>query len=165
MKKQLLLLDDVDGLGRSGDVVTAKPGYIRNFLLPQKKAVPASRATLKLQAQLKEERAKRAVADKKAAEELAARLVGFVVKTEVKIDPEGNMYGSVTALDIAKMMQERGFDIERRNISLQQPLRAIGSHNIPLKLKEGVLSAFTLEIEPEGGMPPVAAPEKEKTKS
>lgn len=164
MKKPLLLLDDVEGLGRSGDVVTAKPGYIRNFLLPQKKAVPASSATLKLQAKLKEERAKRAVEDKKAAEELSSKLVGFVIKTEVKVDPEGNMYGSVTTVDIAKMMQQKGFDVEKRNIALQQPIRAIGSHNIPLKLKEGVLSSFTLEIQPEGGMP-VVAEEKKEAKS
>jgi large subunit ribosomal protein L9 len=151
-KKQILLLDDVESLGRSGDIVAAKRGYIRNFLVPKKKAVIADKHTLKLQAALKEERAKRAVEDKKGAEELAARLVGVTIKKIVKVDPEGNMYGSVTTHDIAKMMQDKGYDIERRFIQLMHPIRALGSHTIVLKLKESVPSSFVLEIEPEGGI-------------
>lgn len=155
MKQQLLLLDDVDGLGRSGDVVTAKPGFIRNFLLPQKKAVIADKNTLKMQARLKEEREKKAAVDRKEAEGLAAKLAGVVISTEVKIDPEGKMYGSVTSLDIARLIQAEGYPIERKNVLLSHPIKNLGRHTVELKLKEGVPASFTLEVIPEGGQLPV----------
>jgi large subunit ribosomal protein L9 len=156
-KNQLLLLEDVDGLGRSGDVVTAKAGYVRNFLLPQKKALVANKQTLKIRVKLQEERERKASSDRKEAEELSTRLEGFVLSREVKVDPEGHMYGSVTALDLARMMQEKGYPIEKRNIALIQPIKTVGKHNIPLKLKENVLSQFQLEILPEGGFPEQAS--------
>ena len=161
MKQQLLLLEDVDGLGRSGDVVTAKPGFIRNFLLPQKKAVTADKRTLKMQARLKEEREKRASVDRKEAEEFAAKLQGFVLTTEVKIDPDGKMYGSVTALDVARLLQGKGYELEKKNVVLLQPIRVLGTHTINLKLKEGVPATFSLEIQPEGGPLPQKPPAAE----
>lgn len=161
MKQQLLLLDDVDGLGRSGDVVTAKPGFIRNFLLPQKKAVIADKQTIKMQARLKEEREKRAAVDRKESEGMAAKLASVVISTEVKIDPEGKMYGSVTTLDISRLLQDKGYQIERKQVLLPQPIKNLGTHTINLRLKEGVPATFTLEVTPEGGPLPV----KEKPKA
>lgn len=160
MKQQLLLLEDVDNLGRSGDVVTARRGFIRNFLIPQKKALIANKQSLRKQAALKAEREKRAIADRKEAEELVGKLVGFTLSKEVKVDPEGNMYGSVAAHDIAHMLQEEGFAVEKRYVVLPQPLRAVGTHTINLKLKEGVTASLTLEITPEGGfvVPKAEAP-------
>jgi len=154
MKQQLLLLEDVDGLGRSGDVVTAKPGFIRNFLLPQQKAVIADKHTLKMQARLKAEREKKALVDRKESAELAEKIKDMVIVTEVKVDPDGKMYGSVTTLDIARLLQGKGYQLERKNILIPQPLKNLGSHTINLKLKEGVPASFTLEIQPEGGILP-----------
>jgi large subunit ribosomal protein L9 len=164
MKMQLLLLEDVDNLGRSGDVVTAKRGFIRNFLLPRKKAVIASPHTLRKQAALKEEREKRAAVDKKESEALAAKLVGFSLRIEVKVDPEGNMYGSVTAHDLSEKMKEKGFPLEKSNFQLQQPIRAMGPQMIQVKLKEGVKAPFELQIHPEGGeyVPPAKEEAKEE---
>jgi large subunit ribosomal protein L9 len=151
MKMQLLLLEDVDNLGRSGDVVSAKRGFVRNFLIPRKKAVIANKQTLKKQAALKAEREKQAVVDRAEAEALAARLVDFVTRIDVKVDPEGHLYGSVTVLDLVNIMHGKGFAIEKANVLLQQPIRKLGVHTIQLKLKEGVRSSFNLEIHPEGG--------------
>ncbi len=151
MKQQLLLLEDVDGLGRSGDVVTAKPGFIRNFLLPQKKALVADKRTLKMQTRLKEEREKRALVDKGEAEKFAASIKDLVIATEVKVDPDGKMYGSVTTIDIARLLQSKGYGIERKNVLIQQPLKSLGVHTVNLRLKEGVLASFSLDIQPEGG--------------
>jgi large subunit ribosomal protein L9 len=152
MKQQLLLLEDIDGLGRSGDVVSAKAGFIRNFLLPQKKAVVADKHTLKMQARLKEEREKRAAIDRKDSEALADKLKEVVLRTEVKTDPDGKMYGSVSSLDITRLLKEKGYALERKNVQLLQPIKTIGRHTIQLKLKEGVPATFLLEIEPEGGV-------------
>jgi large subunit ribosomal protein L9 len=163
MKQQLLLLQDVDGLGRSGDVVTAKAGFIRNFLLPQKMAVIADKQTLKMQARLKEEREKRALIDRKDSEELAEKIKTLSLVTEVKVDPEGKMYGSVSTLDISRLLQEKGYTVERKQVLIAQPLKTLGTHKINLRLKEGVPASFTLEIQPEGGLPqlPQQPPEEE----
>lgn len=150
---QLLLIEDVDDLGRSGELVKVRPGFARNFLLPQQKAVIADNSTIRMQARLKEERAKRAAVDLKEAEALAARLTGMELTMLVKIDPEGHMYGSVSALDIVELFAKEGIALERRNIVLHQPIKALGVHNLNLRLKEGVPAAFVLKVESETPVP------------
>jgi large subunit ribosomal protein L9 len=147
MAVQLLLLDDVDELGRIGDVVNVKPGYARNFLLPQKKAVVADKGTLRMQAKLQEERAKRAEADRREAEELAAKFAGCELSITVKVDTEGHLYGSVTAADIVKLFEAKEIKIERKNVVLAQPIKNLGTHNLTLKLKEDVVLPFVLQVE------------------
>ncbi len=163
MKQQILLLDDVHGLGRSGDVVTAKPGFIRNFLLPKKRAVIADKHTLKMQTKLREEREKKAAQDRKEAETFAAKLKSVVIETEVKVDPEGRMYGSVTATELAQMLKDSGHALDKKNIVLPHAIKTLGTHSIALRLREGVEAKFTLEVKPEGGVLPekVEAPPAE----
>lgn len=150
MPNQLLLLEDVDNLGRSGEVVTVKPGFARNFLLPQKKAVVADKFTLRLQSKLKEERFKRAEKDRQDAEELSKRLEGMTLTTVVKVDPDGHMYGSVAAVDIVRLFEEQGITIERRNVALVQPIKALGIYPIHLKLKEGIPAEVILKVVSDG---------------
>lgn len=169
MKQQLLLLNDVDSLGRKGEIVTAKPGYIRNFLLPRGLAVMASPNTLRKQESLKAEREKQAVVDRQEAESLAKQLEGMVLETRVKVDPEGHMYGSVTPNDIAKLFEEKGFAVERRYIQINKPIKESGMHKLPLKLKEGIVVNCQLSIIPEGmitaGIEAVTAPLPEATEA
>lgn len=163
MRNQLLLLEDVDDLGRGGDVVSVKPGYSRNFLLPQKKAVIADKYTLRMQAKLKEERAKRAEIDRKDSEELAGKIEGMVFSIEVKVDPDGHMYGSVSALDIVRLLEKEGIVVERRNVALAQPIKTLGVHPINLKLKEGVPAHITLKVHSGIEMPAEEVKEKEQS--
>lgn len=149
MKNQLLLLEDVANVGRKGDLVTVKPGYARNFLVPQKVAIIADRSVVKIQARLKEERAKQAVEDKSRAEEIKAKLEHLVITHEVKVDPDGHMYGSVTAKHIVDLLAEKGITIERRMVAIEQSIKTLGVHTIKLKLKEGVEGQFNLKIEPD----------------
>lgn len=151
MKRQLLLLEDVDGLGRKGDIATAKPGYIRNYLLPQKKAVIASSQTLKMQAELQKEREKQAIIDRKEAEETASKIKGLTLTTEVKVDPDGNMYGSVSSADVVTLLGDNNIIVEKKSVLLGHSIRSLGMHTIRLRLKEGVEASFTLQIQPEGG--------------
>lgn len=146
MKNQLLLIEDVEDVGRSGDVVSVKPGYARNFLLPKKKAVVADKHTLTWQAKLKEERSKRAEVDRKEAEALSESINGMVHTIVVKVDPEGHMYGSVTATDIVKLFADQGIEIQRRNVVLLLPIKETGVYDINLRLKEGVPATFTLKV-------------------
>lgn len=147
MSNQLLLIEDVDDLGRSGDVVKVKPGYARNFLLPQQKAVIADPFTLRLQEKLKKERAKQAEVDKSESEALASKMEGLEVAIQVKVDPDGHMYGSVSQTDIAQALINLGFAIEKKNVVLAAHLKTLGIHPIALKLKEGVPVNLTLKIE------------------
>lgn len=153
MQNQLLLLDDVDNVGRSGDLVAVRPGFARNYLLPQKKAVVADKYTLKLQAKLKEERAKKAEVDKKDALLIAERIAPMELTMVVKVDPDGHMYGSVAAVDIVKLLEGEKIHIERRNVALQQPIKDLGVHTIQLKLKEGIPASFRLKLESDRPLP------------
>lgn len=150
MKNQILLLEDVDGLGRKGEIVTARPGFIRNFLLPQQKAVIAEKHLIRLQERLKQEREEQAVVDKEESEKLAKQLKGKKLHAEVKIDAEGNMYGSVAPLDIVHMMKEQlGVTLEKRSVILPKPIKRLGLYDIILRLKEGVQADVVLEVEAE----------------
>lgn len=152
MKQNLLLLEDVDGVGRSGEIVSVSPGFSRNYLLPEKKAILASKQTIRLQERLKEERAKRAVVDKKEAEELAKKMEGLVLTIEVKVDADGRMYGSVTNHDIVLALSNEGLTIDKKFIQLKKPIKETGIMDVALKLKEGVPASFKLKILPEGGL-------------
>jgi len=150
MKQQLLLLQDVESLGKKGEVVTAKPGYVRNFLFPNGLAVVASANTLRKQERLRSERAEQAIVDRQESEELAKQIEAVLLEIKVKVDPEGHMYGSVTAADIAQIFQERGLPVERKNVMLTKPIKETGLKEISIKLKEGVNIVTKLTIIPEG---------------
>ena len=162
MKQQLLLLQDVEALGKKGEIVTARRGYTRNFLLPGGHAIVASANTLRKQELLRKERAAQAIIDRKESEELLRQIESITLDTHVKVDPEGRMYGSVTAADIAKLFQERGLPVDRKNVQLTRPIKETGSHKITLKLKEGIAATCQLSIIPEGivatGIEAVTAP-------
>ncbi len=166
MQNQLLLLDDVENVGRSGDVVSVRPGFARNFLLPQKKAVVADKFTLRLQEKLKEERAKRAEVDKRESLALAERIAPMELSLVVKVDPDGHMYGSVAATDVVKLFENEGITLERKNVLLPQAIKEIGTHKVQLKLKEGVPATVTLKIisdKPIIKKEQPAAPQEEQT--
>lgn len=152
MKQQLLLLEDVDSLGKKGEIVRAKPGYVRNFLLPQKLAMVATPNTIRKQEMLRAERAKQAVVDKKESEELAKQIESIQLSTKVKVDPEGRMYGSVSAANIAELFAENGLPVEKKFILLTKPIKETGTHKISIKLKEGITTTAVLAILPEGGV-------------
>jgi large subunit ribosomal protein L9 len=151
VKQQLLLLQDVDALGQKGEIVTARPGYVRNFLIPQGFAVVATPNMLRKQERLKAEREKQAVIDRAESEELLRQIEAIgAVETRVKVDPEGHMYGSVNAADIAQLFQEKGLPIERKNVLVTRPIKETGTHKITVKLKEGITAVCQLNIIPEG---------------
>ncbi len=159
MPTKLLLIEDVDSVGRSGDVVTVKPGFARNFLVPQGRAVVASKYTLRMQEKLQQERAKKAAEDKKDAEKQAKQLADVTVETKVKTDAAGHMYGSVSALDIVNLVGEQAkIELDRRSVLLKHPIKALGIHRIELRLTEGVEASVQVKVMNEEGEIP--APKK-----
>jgi large subunit ribosomal protein L9 len=157
MQNQLLLIEDVESLGRSGDIVSVKPGYARNFLLPKKKALVATKGTLNLRAKLVEKREKQAAEDRKESEVLAEKIAQLHLSTIVKVDPDGRLYGSVTSGDIVKLFEKEGFVVERKNIVLAHPIKDLGDYTLQLRLKEGVEASCLLSILPDH---PIASQEK-----
>lgn len=151
MANEILLLEDVDNLGRSGDIVRVKPGFARNFLLPNRKAVFADENAKRIQARLQEERAKQAAEDRKASEKIAAELEKKTYTIEVKVDPDGHMYGSVSLVDIMKFLANDGYDVAKKSIQLPHAIKKIGVYTIDLKLAEDVPASFQLKVIAEGG--------------
>lgn len=157
-KTELLLLEDVTNLGRKGELASAKPGFVRNFLLPQKKAVVADKRTIRMQEKLRKEREIQAAEDKKDAEALATRLKDRTLSITVKNDTQGHLYGSVASADIVKILDEQeGVKLERKNVVLPKPIKMLGVHEIQLKLKEDVPATFKLKV---NGETKVREPEK-----
>ncbi|MBA2728930.1 MAG: 50S ribosomal protein L9 [Parachlamydiaceae bacterium] len=151
MATKLLLVQDVENLGRSGDIVSVKPGYARNKLVPTKVAVLADKKSLRMQARLQEERLKKAIEDKKDAELLAEKINGKTVTTIVKVDHDGHMYGSVSVNDILHLVQEQlSLTLEKRFVHLAHAIKKTGVTEIPLRLAEGITASFTVKVVAEG---------------
>jgi len=149
-KTQLLLLEDVISLGRKGELASAKPGFIRNYLLPQKKAVIAGKRTIRMQEQLQTERLVQSAEDKKDSQALAASLKEKTLTTKVKNDSQGHLYGSVASADIVKILKDQeNVTIERKNVVLSKPFKTVGVFDVYLRLKEDVEATFRLKIEGE----------------
>lgn len=147
MATKLLLIEDVEDLGRSGDIVNVRPGFARNYLLPRGFGVVANKAALRMQARLQEQRRLQAIEDRKEAEKQAEGLNQITVTTIVKVDHEGHMYGSVSAQDIVHLLQEQaGIAVEKRALQLKHALKELGVHVVNVKLNEGVLSSFNVKI-------------------
>lgn len=151
-KQRLLLVDDVDDLGRKGEIVEVKNGFARNFLLPQRKATFATKHTLRMQTRLQEERAKKATEDRSEAELLSKKIDKIPsITLDVNVDPEGKLYGSVSTQDISSAIKaEFDLDIERKHIKLAKPIKETGTYDISIVLNEGVESKITLIVKGEG---------------
>lgn len=149
-QQKILLLEDVDNVGRKGDLATVKPGYAFNYLLPQRLALVANRAALRRQATLQEERRIRAEHDRTEAQELAGRLEGVAVEIEVKVDHEGHLYGSVSVLDIMEHIKlKTGVQLDKKMIPLKHAIKEIGVFDLALRLKEDIVATIHVKVVPQ----------------
>ncbi|MBM4243550.1 MAG: 50S ribosomal protein L9 [Deltaproteobacteria bacterium] len=146
---EVILREDVQHLGAMGEVVKVKPGYARNFLLPRGMAVEASRKNLaaldhqKALISVKRER------ERKAARTEADRLDGMVVEILARSGEEDRLYGSVTNLDIAQHLAERGVKVDRRRIDLDDPIKRLGTYRILVGIAHDVKATITVKVLPE----------------
>ncbi len=131
---EVILKEDVESLGHRGDVVKVATGYGRNYLLPQRLAIEATPSNKAVIVQMKESSIRRAATDKAAALEQAEKLSGVEVTFERKVGANDVLFGSVTSADIAAAIAEQGFEIDRRKIALDEPLKQIGEFHVPVKL-------------------------------
>ena len=134
---EVILLKEHESLGEIGDIVNVKPGYARNFLFPNGIAVRSSKRNIALAEEQKKTLQKRAERESKANQDLIAQLAKVEISIEVEVGEEDKMFGSVTNLDIHKALTEKDVKIDRQSILLDQPIKALGVHNVPVKLSSG----------------------------
>ena len=134
---EVILLKEHESLGEIGDIVKVKPGYARNFLFPKGIAVRSSKQNVALAKEQKKTIQKRADRESKANQELAGELAKVEISIEVEAGEEDKMFGSVTNLDIHKALTEKDIKIERQSILLDQPIKELGVHSVPIKLSNG----------------------------
>lgn len=148
---KLILRESVDSLGRAGDVVNVKPGYARNYLLPQGLAYMASAANLRRieeEAKHREEQERR---DYLEANRQAARLEDLTISVTARAGDEGQLFGSVTVRDICEKVEESGidFELDRRAVHLSEPIKSVGEHRVPIRFQSGVEVDLLVVVEAE----------------
>jgi len=143
---EIILREDVQHLGKAGEVVKVKDGYARNFLLPQGLAYPASEANKKKIAFEATRIATQRAGEKAAAETEAARLAAVQLTFEMKVGEEDKLYGSVTAADIQRKLEEAGIHVDKRKIDLPEPIRALGEFRVGLKIHPEVRPEITVTV-------------------
>jgi large subunit ribosomal protein L9 len=146
---KVILKETIDSLGIIGTEVRVADGYARNYLLPQNKAVVATPQNRKM---LEQESAKfelQIAKERKLAEEMAQRLEGVVCTIAAKVSEEDRLYGSVSVRDIVDTLANQDIVVEKRMVLLKEPIKAIGSYNVPIRVYKEVEPEITVEIVPE----------------
>jgi large subunit ribosomal protein L9 len=146
---EVILREDVDKLGSRGSVVKVADGYARNFLLPKRLAVAATGANKKIVEQEREAHLRREAKAKTDAEDLAKLMANVKLTFRQKVGENNQLFGSVTAKDIADALEAQRFHIERRKVQLDEPIRTLGDHKVTLRLHRDVLTEIDVVIEPE----------------
>jgi len=144
--QELILKQDVPKLGKVGDVIKAKDGFARNFLIPNNLAVPATRENLKRLEQEKLIRQKESEKTRQEALELAKKLSGKSFTIAGEVHEEDKLYGSITSLEIHRVLEEEGFKIDKKAILLDEPIKATGIFEVPVKLHPEVTTNIKIWI-------------------
>jgi large subunit ribosomal protein L9 len=146
---QIILQEDIDKLGHRGDIVTVKPGYARNFLLPRKLAIEATTGNMKALERIRGALAKKTATELEAAQKQAALLNGVSLAFKRKTGENDQMFGSVTSADIAEGLAAQGFKIEKRQVQIPDPLKALGEYSVTIKVFRDVSAEVKIHVEKE----------------
>jgi large subunit ribosomal protein L9 len=146
---QIILQEDIDKLGHRGEVVTVKPGYARNYLLPRKLAIEATTGNMKALERIRGALAKKTATELEAAQKQAVLLNGVSLSFKRKTGENDQMFGSVTSSDIAEGLSAQGFKIEKRQVQLADPLKALGEYNVTIKVFRDVTAEVKVQVEKE----------------
>ncbi|HEB88178.1 MAG TPA: 50S ribosomal protein L9 [Deltaproteobacteria bacterium] len=143
---QVILSEDVHKLGDAGDIVSVKPGYARNYLVPRGKAMLATTERVN-----QVEHQKRVIAEKRAKElkdleAVKAKLEATQLEIEAQAGDEGKLFGSVTAQHLADLLAEKGLEVDRRKIVLSEPIKTVGEHGVEIRLRSDVVAEFKVTV-------------------
>ncbi len=146
---KVILKQDVEKLGKAGDVVKVVPGYGRNFLIPKKLAVEATPGNIKVMELERLAQARRDQRDKVAAEVVAREIVKLSITIRQKAGEGGTLYGSVTAIDIGEALAAHKIEVDKRKIQLDDPIKTIGEYQVPIRLHRDVTVSIKVMVEAE----------------
>jgi large subunit ribosomal protein L9 len=147
---KVLLREDVDDLGARGEIVRVRAGYARNYLLPRNLAVEATAGNVK---GIETERAallKKEAKERSTAEAQSQQMSSLVLEFRRKSGEQGALYGSVTSMDVAEALKDKGYDIDRHRIHLREPLKRLGEYSVPVRLHREVTIDLKVKVQPEG---------------
>ena len=142
----IILLQDVETLGTSGDIIKVKPGYARNFLFPSGLAVRSSKRNRALADEKKNSAKAKQLRETLVYEELVNKLKNTEVTIEVQVGDEDRLFGSVTSQDIHKALIEKGIEIDRHSIELEEPIKALGIFDVNVKVAKGLLQEIKVYV-------------------
>jgi len=142
----IILTENIDGLGTIGDIVKVKPGYARNFLLPRGFAVLADNRNVKELEHQKRQLERKLQRITQAAEVLKGRIEAVTLAVSHKAGEEGKLYGAVTGMELETQLAEKGIEIDRKRIQLAEPIKSVGEFEIPVKLDAGVTATIKLVV-------------------
>lgn len=144
---RVVLRSDLAGVGKKGDIVDVADGYARNFLVPNGKAFTASKGIADQAAAMRRGRDLKDAKDRAAAESVARELVAKVIRIPARAGTEGRLFGSVTSSDIAEAVEaQAGATIDRRRLELSEPIKELGTHEVPVRLHPDVQFRITVEV-------------------
>ena len=143
---KIILLSDVENLGKSGDVIAVKPGYARNKLIPQGLALRASNRNIAVANENKRVATAKLEREYQALNVLAKKLSKVEITIEVKVGDEEKMFGSITNKDIHKELIDKGFELEKNQISIEEPIKALGIYHINVKISKDITSDVKLYV-------------------
>lgn len=156
---EVILKEDIANLGYKNDIVNVKNGYGRNYLIPQGKAVIASPSAKKVLAEELKQRAHKLAKIKQDAEELAAKINGMALTIATKVSSTGTIFGSVSNIQVAEKLAEKGFNIDRKTIIIKDPVKEVGTYKATVRLHKEVSAEITFEVIAEGAEPAEQAAE------
>jgi large subunit ribosomal protein L9 len=143
----LIMRSDVDNVGKKGDVVDVSDGFARNFLVAKGLAMPASAGAIAQATGMRRARAVKDARDRESAEQVARLLVTKVIRIAGRAGPEGRLFGSVTSADLVAAVQEQaGVTLERKRVHLDEPIKAVGTHEVPVRLHPEVEFRLPVEV-------------------
>ena len=146
---EIILREDVEKVGARGAVVKVADGYARNYLFPKRLAVPATESNKKIVEQEREAYLRREAKLKGEAESLGQMMSNVTLTFRQRVGENDQLFGSVTAKDIADALEAQGYHIERRKVHLDEPIRTLGEHKVQLRLHRDVATEITVLVEPE----------------
>jgi large subunit ribosomal protein L9 len=146
---QIILQEDVEKLGHRGDVVTVKPGYARNFILPRKLGLEATPGNMKALERIRTSLAKKTATELEAAQKQAGLLNGVALKFTRKTGENDQMFGSVTTADISEGLETQGFKVDKRQVQLSEPIKTIGERDVTIKVFRDVTAVIKVTVEKE----------------
>ena len=147
---EVILREHVDNLGRRGDLVKVADGYARNYLLPRKMALLATEGNKKVIEREREKFEAKEAEEQKVAQAVADRLASVEVEIARRVGETDALFGSVTNADIAEVLAAKGFDIDRRKVSLHEPIKKLGEFDVPVKLHRDVVVTIKVKVVAEG---------------